>query len=423
MKGKRAVRRYDVGTLGEVETTPQGGLKIPACPTRVGVFPYLLPDGTTRREYRPPEEVLDPASLASMSHAPVTLLHPEIEGVRVPVTPDNYRDVTVGHIGAEVRPQGDHVATTVFIQDRAAILKIKQEGFRELSCGYSCVLDPTPGVSPAGDIFDVIQREIVYNHVALGPRDWGRAGPTAALRLDSGDAIQAQKGTPVETEIIDGKEYKIGSPEWAAAKNKQLARITAERDAAQGRADSAEKALNTAKTAKPAEDPKAFKDSVSRRVRLITDCKRAAQAASVKFDEEAAIGADEGSLIIEAIKQLDPGFDPNGKSPEYLAGYFASLIKNLPAAPAVESADAGTEEQAAGNAGEGAGQGQVPAAQEQKTDGKGGGRSIFSARQGQGGKNQESRQDNGPDPDKARADMVKNNRDAWRRDLASTKKK
>jgi len=32
-----------------------------------------------------------------------------------------------------------------------------------------------------------VQRDIVYNHAALGPRNWGRAGRDVALRVDASD--------------------------------------------------------------------------------------------------------------------------------------------------------------------------------------------------------------------------------------------
>lgn len=410
------VRRYDVGTLGEQERTPQGGFKIPAFPTRVGVFPYMMPDGTMRKEWRPPEEVLDPASLASLVHAPVTDLHPEREGVSILVTPENYRDLTVGHAGADVRAEGDHVAVTLWVQDATEILKIESGQRRELSCGYVCDLDPTPGVTPSGEIYDAIQRRIRYNHIALGPEGWGRAGPTVRLRIDGGDGVQQGqdqgKEAPVEKEIIDGKEYVVGSAEWRTAKNAQI-------QALQGRADAAERTAKSEKDRadKAEKDLKDAKDPqvVQRRVKLVLDCKRVAAHVGKRLDDELAAASTEQDLIVQAIQQLDPSFDPSGKTPEYLAGYFASLIKSLgAAAPAEETT---TTEGALDQ------QGGTTTTQPTKTDGKGGKRSIFDARQGEG-----QRQDNGndggsgdkdPDPDAARDAMIKRQRERGRAPLGA----
>jgi hypothetical protein len=405
-----SVRRYDASALGEFERTPQGGFRIPAFPTKVGVFVYMLPDGTSRREYRPPEEVLAADSLATLAHAPVTDLHPEKEGVRIPVTPENYRELAVGHVGEDVRPESDHihVACSVLVQDAGMMLKIEARDRCELSSGYSCVLDPTPGVTDQGEIYDAIQRRIRYNHVALGPRDWGRAGSTVALRLDSGDAIQqAQKDAPVK-EIIDGKEYTIGTPEWQAAIQAQRAKLTAERDQAMGRADAAEKGLTAAKSAAP--DPKIMNEAIVRRVKLVADCKRAANAAKVKFDDDMAAAADEGTLIVEAIKLLDPAFDPKGKTADYMAGYFASLVKGLgAAAPAeTEGLDGKKEEQPMPPADPA--KGPTPPGT-QKTDSK---PSIFSARAGGPAQDQRTDAAQGPNPDKARADMQERQRNRWK---------
>src|SRR4051812_7910672 len=55
--------------------TPTGGLRLDAQITRSGIFLYCNPDGTTRREYRPPTEVQSPASLATLAACPVTVGH------------------------------------------------------------------------------------------------------------------------------------------------------------------------------------------------------------------------------------------------------------------------------------------------------------------------------------------------------------
>ncbi len=39
-----------------------------------------------------------------------------------------------------------------------------------------------------GERYDAVQTSIRYNHVALGPKDWGRAGSEASLRLDDNSA-------------------------------------------------------------------------------------------------------------------------------------------------------------------------------------------------------------------------------------------
>lgn len=178
--------RYDLrsGTTGARRRTASGGLVVDAHVTRTGVLRYTQPDGSIRREYRPPEEVFAPESLATLAHATLTDDHPG------KVDPGNWRTVTIGHVAGDPPPRrdGDKVATQLHIQHDDAI---DDAGSRltECSCGYDCHYDPTPGRTPDGEKYDGVQRRIRYNHVALGPPGWGRAGSDVRMRLDSGVAV------------------------------------------------------------------------------------------------------------------------------------------------------------------------------------------------------------------------------------------
>lgn len=176
------VQRWDLST-GKIEKrskTPSGGLAITGNLARVGVQRYRLPDGTVRREYRPPEEVFSPDSLASFHGAPLTEDHPGR------VDPANWKRHTVGHVAAPGERDGRFVRDTLHVQHGATIHKADTGELRELSCGYECRIDPTSGITPDGEPFDVIQRDIRVNHVALGPEGWGRAGRDVRMHLDGG---------------------------------------------------------------------------------------------------------------------------------------------------------------------------------------------------------------------------------------------
>lgn len=174
------VSRQDNGTLAKVEPTPSGGLRISAFVTRTGIFEYDLPNGRKRREYRPDSEVFNPESLNTLSGAPLTNDHPP-----TPVNADNWKTYSIGHVSDYVTREGEHVSTRINVLDSAAIKDVAEERLKELSAGYSCELDETPGTAPDGSEYDAVQRQIKYNHVAIGPAGWGRAGNTVALRLDS----------------------------------------------------------------------------------------------------------------------------------------------------------------------------------------------------------------------------------------------
>jgi hypothetical protein len=150
------------------------------------VLDYRRADGTVVRELRPPSEVFAPASLATLSAAPLTDLHPSEM-----VSPANVRKLAIGHVSDDVRQDGQHVAANVTVQDAAAIAAVEAGQRRELSCGYTCDLDETPGTYN-GQPYDAVQKRIRYNHVGIGPKNWGRAGTSVALRIDADDSDQPE---------------------------------------------------------------------------------------------------------------------------------------------------------------------------------------------------------------------------------------
>jgi hypothetical protein len=202
--------RFDRGTIGKISKTAQGFLRIDGALTRIGIFTYRKADGGERREYRPADEVFNSDSLATIPGAPVTDLHPPDL-----VTPANVRELQRGFVAEGVKRDGRFVTAPIVIQDAAMIAAVESGERRELSCGYTCRLDWTPGEFE-GERYDAIQRGIVANHVALGPRGWGRAGPEVALRMDSAalhDFVKQRlelMGKSVEDMALD-----LGQDAWA----------------------------------------------------------------------------------------------------------------------------------------------------------------------------------------------------------------
>jgi uncharacterized protein len=213
---KDSISRIDRGALLKVEITKEGYLKAPATITRAGVFNYLMPDGTVRRELRPPEEVFNPASMATIEGIPITNDHPKI-GL---LTPETAKDKTVGFTGENAFKEGDDLRDHLTFIDKETIDDIK-DGKVELSAGYDIQeLEENPGVFN-GEPYDAIQRGIVYNHVAVVDR--GRAG-NAKIHLDSeaapnaGYQINIKKDKLMKIDI-NGKEFEV-SDEAGAAFNK-----------------------------------------------------------------------------------------------------------------------------------------------------------------------------------------------------------
>jgi hypothetical protein len=131
------------------------------------------PDKAVVRVYRPDAEVFSRDAMASFAHRPVTNDHPD-----QPVTADNWKEVAVGHTADEVARDGAMLRVPLMIADAAAIKDI-EAGKRELSAGYSCDLAFEDGVTPEGETYDAIQKNIRANHVAIVQR--GRAGSQARI--------------------------------------------------------------------------------------------------------------------------------------------------------------------------------------------------------------------------------------------------
>lgn len=149
---------------------------------RVGIYEYINPDGTIRRELRPADEVGKKTALDSFEDAPITNLHPTVA-----VTAGNSKVYSVGH-AKRATMDGANVATAMTITDKAAI-EAAQNGRDQLSPGYELDYDPLPGAdkryaypgNPEGR-YDGIQKNIIVNHLALVDR--ARGGNAMKLRLD-----------------------------------------------------------------------------------------------------------------------------------------------------------------------------------------------------------------------------------------------
>ncbi len=179
-KGGRELR-IDVGSLrSRGRRTPQGFLRVPGNLTRTGVLTYYRSDGSKFRELRHPAEVFNEDSLGSLAFAPVTERHPA--GL---VSPKNVSSVQVGVVTG-ARKDGRFVSGELVVQSDQTIAGVLGGKLRELSPGYTCRIDHTAGEWD-GERYDGIQRGIVYNHLAIGPREWGRSGPDVALKLDEKD--------------------------------------------------------------------------------------------------------------------------------------------------------------------------------------------------------------------------------------------
>ena len=162
-----SVQRFDRGALSAPEQLDNGWLRCEAFLSRTGVQVYADSEGKSWREYRPATEVFAADSLASFGLVPLTNEHPEES-----LNAQNTSRYQVGTVGAP-KADGNKTRATLLITDSLAIAEARS-GKVQLSCGYSCDLEMTPGEFE-GQRYDAIQRNIRGNHVALV--DAGRVLP------------------------------------------------------------------------------------------------------------------------------------------------------------------------------------------------------------------------------------------------------
>lgn len=306
------VLRTDLlGRADGVEPTPSGGVRVPANLTRVGVFTYHNHDGTSVRELRHPDDVFEQASLDSLADAPVTVGHPGT------VTPETWRTDAVGHV-RDVKQDGRYVAAKVIVADAAAVKGIKDKTLVELSCGYSCDLVDTKG-EYQGETFDARQTNIRYNHVAMGPKDWGRAGNEVKLKLDSAYSDYVAPIEPASSPIMTVNVNDAS----------ELAAVRADRDTARAERDAAKVDLVTLQgrlDAVTAERDALKADASPTKVDALVQARVAVLDGARKVLGKADASKSDAELIGAVLLKHDAKFDSKDKSPEYLRARFDFVV-------------------------------------------------------------------------------------------------
>ena len=292
---------------------------------RLGVQVYYMEDGRTVREFRPAEEVFKDESLASYQGKPMTLDH-------VFVNSENAKEVVVGSVTGKAEPLGSSVVAPIVVYDNTAIQEAMAGNAKELSVGYSAILDETPGwgdpvtgeyvLKSDGDQFDApdgwqefdaIQRDIKVNHLAMVYR--GRAG-IAKLNMDG------EQENPYTTDVdinkedkhemtvkikLDGAQEFEVAPEIAShieALNAKADTAIAERDALKAKVDAMPAEIEAA-VAKA----KADADTLAALVAVAAE-------AGVKAD-----GLDAKGIKVAYVKEIS-GLDVSEKSDAYIDAAF-----------------------------------------------------------------------------------------------------
>lgn len=331
--------RLDAAPSKAARVDQWGFLRYTGVPvTRTGVLEYRTADGRVRREYRPPEEVFHPDSLATLAiGVPVVLEHPPEGDGRV--TPDNAH-LAVGMASSpRVDIAAGHLIADISLFDAIAQSAALTGTHRELSCGYICVHDETPGTTPDGQKYDAVQRQIRHNHVAQTKA--GRAGRDFALpRMDGDNAIVdvgveicSDAGGTDETEAppmttpaatapalrkvrLDGLDFEL--PDTAA---QAVERVTARCDALTEKVAALE-AANT---------PEKINARVTERVALVS------KAVAVLGDTFKADSLSDDDVRLAVIKKVAPNADLAGKGAAYIAARYDLAVEEMAKAGTVRA--------------------------------------------------------------------------------------
>lgn len=208
--------RYDIAKLDAPKLDHNGYLEADAAVTRVGVFVYRHPDGTVTRELRHPDNVFAEDSLATLRNRPVTLGHP----MQGRLNARNTKYLAVGSAIGDVKHDQRLVNTRVQVTDEDAIEAVMntESPIRQVSCGYEAEVVAEVG-EYNGEKYDHVQKNIVYNHIALVKR--GRAGEEVRLNLDAATMDDDDPEEEVDDDDITAEEdddairVRIGSDTYS----------------------------------------------------------------------------------------------------------------------------------------------------------------------------------------------------------------
>ena len=305
--------RYDVIEL-KADVTAEGWIIDKPVITRAGIFKYHDGKGKIVREYRPNDEVFNAESLNSLRAIPITDGHNGILNID-----SNLDGVIVGNVmSSGEKLDEENVVADIVIHN---VKKIGNK--RDLSLGYVCKIDETPG-EYNGQQYDVVQRGIRYNHLAVVHK--GRAG-NARIRLDSDD----KSSFPTEDDMPEVSLDKIrfdNGLEYAAAKEVVVKwdELVNEKKSLQVKFDQMQAELDVAKAALVTEK-KEHDNAIKLERSLAKDRVKLedhAEQLSIKFDGDSS----DRSIKEQIIKKLGNDLDFVNRSDDYVNSAYDITIAN-----------------------------------------------------------------------------------------------
>lgn len=286
--------------------------------------------------YRDPEVVFNEDNMRTLIGRPITRGHP-----RVPVTADNHKHLSVGHIGGRVVRDGEHVTAPMAFTDAAAVAEV-EAGAIGLSAGYVVDVVPCEGVNEAGEAYQFKQSgKLSFNHVAYLPDNNPRAGNTTfgdsaefwgARPVTVGDASAQRKeksmntrtiivdGLSVETtdagaQAIDKLQKQLADANTAhGTKVAELTKTISDRDSRIGELEVENKSLKDAQL-----DDAAIEARVTARTQLVAD----AQLVDKDFD---AKGKSEADIRRAVVTKVLGDAVSNETNDDTIKGMFKAVV-------------------------------------------------------------------------------------------------
>ena len=316
----------DKAAIGTVRKTSEGYVTARAKAVRTGVQDYLASElgliGDHRvRVYRPESEVFAVDSVKGFAHAPVTNDHPAEM-----VDADNWANLAVGEVGANVMRDGEFLALDLILKDAAAIRDF-EGGKKELSAGYTAEIEFVDGVAE----YDAIMKNIRINHLALV--DKGRAGSEARI----GDSAANQWGaSPLTTEKGPEMEMKA-----VAIGDGAINVLAADADKLKATIDAKDAAIGELKAQLADAQAKILTDEqIQAKAKEIADAMARREAVKAKFGDEAVEGASDAEIagmfkVIDkapaadetARKALSDAMKEKAKDKDGVKAGFAQFMK------------------------------------------------------------------------------------------------
>ena len=341
--------------IGKIKRTDEGYLTGEAPVARVGIYHYVLEDGSIRAELVNEDTLFKPDSMKTLHMKPITDTHPperSLDSITV-------KRRKVGFTGENVRKEDDFLITTLSITDSDAIENI-DNGRKELSPGYKCDLllvsgtFDYPGHSQHGEKYDGIQLNRRYNHLATC--DKARGGSELKLNLDSKivehcdgfevnsfnkDGVQFNKKRKVDKMPqmnIDGIDYEAAqqvinhsrketkrandAEVRADGSEKQSKDLKIKLDKAEGERDGLKiKVVDLGKV----DHSDVINKGVVERISLL-------KVASVVLDDEGKKALDtmkNDEIKLAVIKAKSPDVNLDGKSEDYISARFDTITESL----------------------------------------------------------------------------------------------